>query len=87
MVRTVSPGCRSANSGRYRSIVDVYVLLRRPDEMILLLEWSGTGYAEGQLCVCPPPWSPPAPRGWRTSGPALMSTGSWSASWTTRSAG
>jgi 8-oxo-dGTP diphosphatase len=35
---------------RYRSIVDVYVLLRRPDGMILLLERSGTGYADGQLC-------------------------------------
>ena len=31
---------------RYRSIVDVYVLLRRPDGMILLLERSGTGYAD-----------------------------------------
>jgi len=35
---------------RYRSIVDVYVLLRRADGMILLLERSGTGYADGQLC-------------------------------------
>ena len=35
---------------RYRSIVDVYVLLRRPDGMILLLERAGTGYADGQLC-------------------------------------
>jgi 8-oxo-dGTP diphosphatase len=35
---------------RYRSVVDVYVLLRRPDGMILLLERSGTGYADGQLC-------------------------------------
>src|ERR1035438_7836317 len=35
---------------RYRSIVDVYVLLRRPDGTILLLERSGAGYADGQLC-------------------------------------
>jgi 8-oxo-dGTP diphosphatase len=35
---------------RYRSIVDVYVLLQRPDGLILLLERSGTGYADGQLC-------------------------------------
>lgn len=35
---------------RYRSIVDIYVLLQRPDAMILLLERSGTGYADGQLC-------------------------------------
>jgi 8-oxo-dGTP pyrophosphatase MutT (NUDIX family) len=35
---------------RYRSIVDVYVLLRRPDGLILLLERAGTGYADGQLC-------------------------------------
>jgi 8-oxo-dGTP pyrophosphatase MutT (NUDIX family) len=35
---------------RYRSIVDVYVLLQRPGGMILLLERSGTGYADGQLC-------------------------------------
>ena len=35
---------------RYRSIVDVYVLLQRADGMILLLERSGTGYADGQLC-------------------------------------
>jgi len=35
---------------RYRSIVDVYVLLQRPDGMILLLERAGTGYADGQLC-------------------------------------
>jgi 8-oxo-dGTP diphosphatase len=35
---------------RYRSIVDVYALLQRPDGMILLLERSGTGYADGQLC-------------------------------------
>jgi 8-oxo-dGTP diphosphatase len=34
----------------YRSIVDVYVLLRRPDGKILLLERSRTGYADGQLC-------------------------------------
>src|SRR5271166_2859296 len=35
---------------RYRTIVDVYVLLRRPDGTILLLERSGTCYADGQLC-------------------------------------
>jgi hypothetical protein len=35
---------------RYRAVVDVYVLLLRPDGMILLLERSGTGYADGQLC-------------------------------------
>jgi 8-oxo-dGTP diphosphatase len=35
---------------RYRAVVDVYVLLQRPDGMILLLERSGTGYADGQLC-------------------------------------
>ncbi len=35
---------------RYRIIVDAYVLLQRPDGMILLLERSGTGYADGQLC-------------------------------------
>jgi 8-oxo-dGTP pyrophosphatase MutT (NUDIX family) len=35
---------------RYRSIVDIYALLQRPDGMILLLERSGTGYADGQLC-------------------------------------
>jgi 8-oxo-dGTP diphosphatase len=39
-----------ARADRYRTIVDVYVLLRRPDGMILLLERSGTGYADGQLC-------------------------------------
>ena len=35
---------------RYRTVVDVYVLLQRPDGTILLLERSGTGYADGQLC-------------------------------------
>ena len=35
---------------RYRSIVDVYVLMRRADGRILLLERAGTGYADGQLC-------------------------------------
>jgi hypothetical protein len=35
---------------RYGSIVDLYVLLQRPDGKILLLERSGTGYADGQLC-------------------------------------
>lgn len=35
---------------RYRSIVDVYVLLLRADGKILLLERAGTGYADGQLC-------------------------------------
>ncbi|MBV9024858.1 MAG: NUDIX domain-containing protein [Streptomycetaceae bacterium] len=35
---------------RYQSIVDVYVLLRRPDGGILLMERVNTGYADGQLC-------------------------------------
>jgi 8-oxo-dGTP pyrophosphatase MutT (NUDIX family) len=35
---------------RYGSIVDVYVLMRRSDGMILLLERANTGYADGQLC-------------------------------------
>ena len=35
---------------RYRSIIDVYVLLRRGDGRILLLERANTGYADGQLC-------------------------------------
>jgi 8-oxo-dGTP diphosphatase len=39
-----------ARAGRYRSIVDVYVLLQRADGMILLLERAGTGYADGQFC-------------------------------------
>ena len=39
-----------ARTDRYRPVVDVYVLLQRPDGMILLLERSGTGYADGQLC-------------------------------------
>ncbi|ABW12240.1 NUDIX hydrolase [Parafrankia sp. EAN1pec] len=34
---------------RYRSIVDVYVLLIR-DDKILLMERANTGYADGQLC-------------------------------------
>ncbi len=37
-------------SSRYRSIVDVYVLLRRTDGNILLMERANTGYADGQLC-------------------------------------
>ncbi len=41
---------RTLAANRYRTIVDVYVLLRRPDGTILLLERSGTGYADGQLC-------------------------------------
>ncbi len=40
----------SRRGDRYRSIVDVYVLLRRPDGMILLPERAGTGYADDQLC-------------------------------------
>jgi hypothetical protein len=40
----------SAGIERYRSIIDVYVLLPRADGMILLLERAGTGYADGQLC-------------------------------------
>ncbi|GAA3136894.1 8-oxo-dGTP pyrophosphatase MutT (NUDIX family) [Kribbella aluminosa] len=35
---------------RYRSIVDVYVLMRRPDGQVLLLERANTGYADHQLC-------------------------------------
>lgn len=35
---------------RYKSIVDVYVLLQRDDGLILLLERANTGYADGQLC-------------------------------------
>lgn len=35
---------------RYRSIIDVYVLLRRGDGQVLLLERANTGYADGQLC-------------------------------------
>jgi len=41
---------RTLVADRYGSIVDLYVLLQRPDGMILLLERSGTGYADGQLC-------------------------------------
>lgn len=37
-------------SERYRSVVDVYVLLYRADGNILLLERAGTGYADGMLC-------------------------------------
>lgn len=37
-------------TGRYRSIVDVHVLLRRADGQVLLLERARTGYADGQLC-------------------------------------
>jgi len=37
-------------TSRYRSIVDVYVLLRRTDGHILLMERANTGYADGQLC-------------------------------------
>jgi 8-oxo-dGTP diphosphatase len=40
---------RTLGADRYRTMVDVYVLLRRPDGTILLLERSGTGYADGQL--------------------------------------
>src|SRR6266568_917784 len=41
---------RTLVADRHGSIVDLYVLLQRPDGMILLLERSGTGYADGQLC-------------------------------------
>ena len=41
---------RALTAGRYRSVVDVYALLQRRDGMFLLLERSGTGYADGQLC-------------------------------------
>lgn len=37
-------------NGRYRSVVDVYVLLHRDDGKVLLLERANTGYADGQLC-------------------------------------
>ncbi len=37
-------------TNRYRSIVDVYVLLRRADGCILLMERANTGYADGRLC-------------------------------------
>ncbi|MEU0936015.1 NUDIX domain-containing protein [Embleya sp. NPDC005971] len=37
-------------TSRYRSIVDVYVLLRRADGRILLMERANTGYADGRLC-------------------------------------
>jgi hypothetical protein len=43
------PAAQTPIADRYRSVVDVYVLLQRPDGMILLLERSGTGYADGQL--------------------------------------
>ncbi len=35
---------------RYRSVVDVYVLLQRDDGKVLLLQRANTGYADGQLC-------------------------------------
>ncbi|MFF8732356.1 NUDIX domain-containing protein [Streptomyces sp. NPDC015171] len=37
-------------TSRYRTIVDVHVLLRRADGRVLLMERAGTGYADGQLC-------------------------------------
>lgn len=37
-------------NNRYRSIVDVYVLLRRADGHVLLMERANTGYADGLLC-------------------------------------
>ncbi|MDH6709210.1 8-oxo-dGTP diphosphatase [Kitasatospora sp. MAA19] len=37
-------------TSRYRSVVDVYVLLRRADGRVLLMERANTGYADGQLC-------------------------------------
>ncbi|MEU9190141.1 NUDIX domain-containing protein [Streptomyces sp. NPDC048484] len=37
-------------TNRHRSVVDVYVLLRRVDGAILLMERANTGYADGQLC-------------------------------------
>jgi 8-oxo-dGTP pyrophosphatase MutT (NUDIX family) len=37
-------------TSRYRSIVDVYVLLRRADGHVLLMERANTGYADGLLC-------------------------------------
>ena len=41
---------RTLAADRHRSIIDVYVLLQRPDGTVLLLERSGTGYADGLLC-------------------------------------
>jgi len=35
---------------RYRTVVDLYVLLQRADGRILLLERANTGYADGLLC-------------------------------------
>jgi 8-oxo-dGTP diphosphatase len=35
---------------RYRSVVDVYVLLQRGDGRVLLMERANTGYADGMLC-------------------------------------
>lgn len=35
---------------RYRSTVDVFMLLRRPDGRVLLLERAGDTYASGLLC-------------------------------------
>ena len=37
-------------SVRHQSTVDLYVLLRRSDGRILLMERADTGYADGQLC-------------------------------------
>jgi len=37
-------------TNRYRSVVDVYMLLRRADGHVLLMERANTGYADGQLC-------------------------------------
>jgi len=45
------------SSDRYRSIVDIYVLLQRPDGLILLLERSGTG----SLCPALEPHTGPLP--------------------------
>jgi len=55
-----------ARADRYRAVVDVYVLLQRPDGMILLLERSGTGYADGQLCP---------PSGHLEAGESVVQTG------------
>lgn len=47
---TTEPGAATTTPERYTSIVDVYVLLQRADDRILLLERANTGYADGQLC-------------------------------------
>jgi hypothetical protein len=46
---------------RFRTIVDVHVLLVRPDGAVLLMERANTGYADGQAGATPPdPFAGPA---------------------------